>query len=169
LLEYLVSHESFSDFLAIVRAGQGESGLLANGRKTLDILHQLDQQQVQACTEDLDRDKLHASSSYYRFLPAAKERDLSSIKIRIVRMRKHHEPLAAFLVYRAENEGSLPEIQTWKPGHVPKVPKRESSGFNGPLFKVPREYLCPISSEAMEDPVSTVDGFTYERKNIERW
>jgi hypothetical protein len=97
------------------------------------------------------------------------ERELSSIKNRVVRMRKYREPLAAFLVYRAENEGSLPEIQTWRPGHVPKVPKRESIEFNGPAFKVPTEYLCPISSEVMEDPVSTVDGFTYERKNIERW
>jgi hypothetical protein len=84
-------------------------------------------------------------------------------------MRRYREPLAAFLVYRAENGGQSPGTHTWRPGYVPKVPKTESSNFSGPTFKVPTEYLCPISSEVMEDPVSTVDGFTYERKNIERW
>ncbi|KAG9198205.1 hypothetical protein G6514_010362 [Epicoccum nigrum] len=37
------------------------------------------------------------------------------------------------------------------------------------IFTVPNELLFPISSELMEDPVMTIDGFTYERKNIERW
>jgi len=31
------------------------------------------------------------------------------------------------------------------------------------------EYLCPISQEVMVDPVTTSDGFTYDRANIERW
>ena len=33
----------------------------------------------------------------------------------------------------------------------------------------PTEYLCPITQELMRDPVSTVDGHTYERAAIERW
>ena len=33
----------------------------------------------------------------------------------------------------------------------------------------PSEYLCPISSELMTDPVMTDDGQTYERAEIEKW
>jgi len=34
---------------------------------------------------------------------------------------------------------------------------------------VPKEFLCPISQEIMEDPVTTTDGHAYERREIFRW
>ena len=34
---------------------------------------------------------------------------------------------------------------------------------------VPDEYICPITAEIMTDPVSTEDGFTYERAAITEW
>jgi len=43
------------------------------------------------------------------------------------------------------------------------------SGARGLEAEVPDEYFCPITSEIMVDPVSTVDGFTYERSAIEQW
>ena len=33
----------------------------------------------------------------------------------------------------------------------------------------PNEYMCPITAEIMTDPVTTVDGFTYEREAITEW
>lgn len=33
----------------------------------------------------------------------------------------------------------------------------------------PQEFLCPISGEVMNDPVSTAAGQTYERRGIEQW
>ena len=33
----------------------------------------------------------------------------------------------------------------------------------------PVEYLCPISTTLMADPVIAADGFSYERANIEGW
>lgn len=33
----------------------------------------------------------------------------------------------------------------------------------------PTEYLCPIGLYIMTDPVIAVDGFTYERSEIQRW
>ena len=33
----------------------------------------------------------------------------------------------------------------------------------------PDAYICPITSEMMSDPVSTSDGFTYEREAILEW
>ena len=35
--------------------------------------------------------------------------------------------------------------------------------------KVPEVFFCPITHELMRDPVSTVDGLTYERSAIETW
>ena len=35
--------------------------------------------------------------------------------------------------------------------------------------EVPDHYACPITGEIMTDPVSTVDGFTYEHKAISEW
>ena len=34
---------------------------------------------------------------------------------------------------------------------------------------LPTQFVCPITGEVMEDPVSTVDGHTYERAAISRW
>ena len=34
---------------------------------------------------------------------------------------------------------------------------------------MPDEYLCPITTEIMTDPVTTLDGFTYERAAITEW
>ena len=49
-----------------------------------------------------------------------------------------------------------------------------SSGAAGPsgaseAAEVPDDYICPITSEIMTDPVSTSDGFTYEREAITEW
>ena len=34
---------------------------------------------------------------------------------------------------------------------------------------MPDGYVCSITAEIMTDPVSTVDGFTYEREAITEW
>ena len=34
---------------------------------------------------------------------------------------------------------------------------------------MPDEYICPITAEIMTDPVSTLDGFIYERAAITEW
>eukprot|EP00964_Phaeocystis_antarctica_P109730 scaffold74165_cov64-Phaeocystis_antarctica.AAC.4 len=49
-----------------------------------------------------------------------------------------------------------------------------SSGAACPLeasavAEVPDDYICPITAEIMTDPVSTADGFTYEREAITEW
>ena len=35
--------------------------------------------------------------------------------------------------------------------------------------EVPDDFICPITSEIMTDPVTTLDGFTYEREAITEW
>ena len=36
-------------------------------------------------------------------------------------------------------------------------------------FDIPHDFLCPIGQQIMADPVTTADGHTYERDNIEEW
>ena len=48
------------------------------------------------------------------------------------------------------------------------------SGAAGPsqaseAAEVPDDFICPITSEIMTDPVCTSDGFTYERAAITEW
>ena len=48
------------------------------------------------------------------------------------------------------------------------------SGAAGPsqaseAREVPDVFICPITTEIMTDPVSTSDGFTYERAAITEW
>jgi len=35
--------------------------------------------------------------------------------------------------------------------------------------EIPSEFMCPITREAMKDPVSAADGYTYEREAITSW
>jgi hypothetical protein len=53
--------------------------------------------------------------------------------------------------------------------------KKLRAEFEGPnnantvKKKVPKQFLCPIKLEIMKEPVSTIDGHTYERAAIELW
>ena len=43
-----------------------------------------------------------------------------------------------------------------------------SAACGGTVIKVPEEFVCPITMELFKDPVVAADGFTYERRAIER-
>ena len=43
-----------------------------------------------------------------------------------------------------------------------------SAAYGGAIIKVPEEFVCPITMELFKDPVVAADGFTYERRAIER-
>ncbi|KAF9695209.1 hypothetical protein EKO04_006853 [Ascochyta lentis] len=170
LKEYLLGHSSFEDMLAIVRTGTSELHRHQNASKVLQILGQLDEQQVTAKTKTLENAQRRATSSYYRAQVAISQREVSTLSNRLVRMKHFADSLCAFVAYRAENAGSLPEPQNWRPGAtMPSVAVQQPASYSGPTFEIPTDFLCPISGELMEDPVMTVDNFTYERKNIERW
>ena len=47
--------------------------------------------------------------------------------------------------------------------------RRENESLKSLVHQVPDHWLCPLSMELMEDPVSTLLGHTYERHAIETW
>lgn len=155
--------------LAIVRTGFGEHHRQQNAAKVLEILGQLDQQQIMAKTQELEDTRRKATSYFYHSQVTASQHNLSTLSNRFLRLKRFADPLCAFLSYRAENVGTLPEPPVWRPGAAIPSTGQQSAAYTGPTFEIPTEYLCPISNELMEDPVMTVDSFTYERKNIERW
>lgn len=156
--------------LAIVRAGSGDRQRLQMASKVLQILDQLNQQQLKEKTESLAIARQRATSFYYHNQAASSQQELITLSNRIARMKSFGDSLCAFLNYRAEVAGSLPEPRTWQPGVVVSTTaEQRTPPTMNTNFTIPNELLCPISSELMKDPVMTIDGFTYERMNIERW
>lgn len=170
LKEFLTSHESFDDFLAITQTGTDDYHRHKNAEKVLSILRGLAQQQIEEKAKALENAQRRETSYYYRQKAAGIERDLATLKNRSLRLQQYKDALVAFLLYRAENR-VLDDPLTWSIGEdVPQIPKKSRvPSSNTPKFEIPAEFLCPISTEPMEDPVTTIDNFTYERKNIERW
>lgn len=168
LQEFLLAHESFDDFLAIIIACRTSTQKYANARKVLKILRQLDEQLIVSKSKELENARNRGSSYHFRMVATDLQRDLTALINRCQRMDRFNDSLCEFLVYRADNAGVLPDIMPWSLGQpVPRVSRQNV--YQGPIFDLPHELLCPISGEIMEDPVKTSDGFTYDRKNIERW
>ena len=171
LKEYLRTHESFDDCLAIVRTGRDDFERRLNAEKVLQILQQFDKIQVEAKTEELEKLRQRFSHHYYRMQAENIERELNTVKNRSMRLKKYTTLLCAWLLTCLGEDGFPPDPLVWHPGDaMPQIPRTSAQdGPTGPTFEIPREFCCHISSEVMDDPVTTVDGFTYERKNIERW
>ncbi|KAI1688383.1 U-box domain containing protein [Pyrenophora tritici-repentis] len=66
---------------------------------------------------------------------------------------------------------NLPNPLIWKPGDTMPTVRKVVGQTEGarPSFQIPPEYCCHISNEIMENTVITVDNYTYDRRNIERW
>ena len=168
---YLVEHESFGDMLAIVRSGTYNVNRQDHAEWILKILRILAEKEAEHMAEELENTRRRATSYFYRQKAERMEGELATLKNRSIRLQQYSEALSTFLLYRADNTSAeTSEPLTWTVGsEIPKVRKTSSISQDDLDFNVPAEYLCPISAEIMEDPVTTVDNFTYERKNIERW
>jgi hypothetical protein len=156
--------------LAIVRSGRDEFHRIENAGKVLTLLGGLAEQQIQQKSQKLDNIRQRNTISYYRQQAQTITRDLATLRNRLLRLKQYKDLLAVFLLYRAEND-TLDEPLSWNIGDaaIPKVPRKKSATCDGPSFTIPLEFLCPISSQIMEDPVTTSDQFVFERSNIVRW
>jgi hypothetical protein len=138
----------------------------------LEILQQIDDHRIKEMSQKLESLKQQASHYLVRTQAGKIEQELSVLKKRCLGLQKYRSLLLAwFLTSVADHGGASSDPLAWRPGDaIPAVPMAlYPSTYTGPAFEKPREYCCHISSEVMEDPVTTVDNNTYERKNIERW
>lgn len=51
----------------------------------------------------------------------------------------------------------------------PLLQEEQEESVSNYIHTIPNEFICPISSDIMKDPVVASDGFTYERRSIQRW
>jgi len=151
LKEYMSSHESFDDFLAIVQTGTDDYHRHRNAERVLTILRNLSIQQIEDRTKALEKARRRGTTYHYRQKSAILEQELATLKNRNLRLQQYKDALVAFLLYRAENH-VLDEPLTWTVGQdVPQIPKRSSlPTHSSPKFEIPAEFLCPISAELME-------------------
>ncbi|KAF1833256.1 hypothetical protein BDW02DRAFT_599244 [Decorospora gaudefroyi] len=168
LKEYLKAHESFDDFLAIVGTGRNDDHRCQNAEKVLQILQQLHQQQIEAEKKMLEGLQANASQWAYRTEKDRMERNINTLQNRSSRLHKYKDLLCAWLITCLGKAGAS-DLLLWSPGDdIPKVYKTITA-TDSPKFEILGMYCCPIGGEPIQDPVITVDNYTYERKNIERW
>ncbi|KAL6704640.1 hypothetical protein ACN47E_008037 [Coniothyrium glycines] len=171
LKEYLRTHESYEDFLAIVGTGDKRKSRVRNANVVMNILDQLHRQQVNNKLEELKTTQLHATRYLYRRRLDNINQELGVLNNRFSRMQKHRDKLCAWLVATTSTDFTASDPLVWRPGDAIPQLYRPSQPNSTPQeqFEIPLDYCCPISSEIMDDPVSTTDNHTYERSNIERW
>jgi hypothetical protein len=169
LKEYLKTHESYDDFLAIIRTGTNDYQQRLNAEKVLKILQQIDYRQIEARCKRQESLRQHTSHSFYRRQADDIERELGILRNRSFRLHKYKNLICAWFLSSVAHEDTSSNPLTCKPGDpVPEISRTPESFSNpGPIFEMPHEYCYHISSDVMEDPVVTVDLQTYDRKNIE--
>ena len=99
---------------------------------------------------------------------SARSRNASEIEIEVLELRKS---LAETKRQRSLTRQALEDVlragggeSNTSVGGAPAV-----AGEPVPPAPVPPQYLCPITGEIMEDPVTTADGHAYERAAIAQW
>ena len=155
--------------LSITQSGSGDFNREKNASRILEVLRLLLSREIQEKEKQLE--KLFRTYNRRQIIQDT-ERDLAILQNRMISLIRCKQALVAFLLFRAANT-TLDQIMTWsgEGDDVPKIPKKSSSAVSirDLDFAIPADYICPISSDLMENPISTIDGFTYERRNIERW
>ena len=168
LKEYMKSHESYTDFLAIIDTGKDDYHRRQNAEKVFEILKQLHDQQIDAKREELEGLRQRVSQQLFRIQSGRIDREINVLNNRSLRLQKYKSLLCAWLI-TCLGDTSASDPLLWTPGDVTPKLYKSLPPTDSPKFEVPREFYCPISNDVMQDPVTTVDGFTYERKEIERW
>jgi len=166
---WLKSHESYQDMLEIVYFDIGINQLgvakeVVAFLRTLTGRHLTHLAQKQ---KNVSRWATHTSS---RSRTSAQE--LNTVRRIFTGLSIHEDSLAHFLAFTVGNPDFATSNFSWNYGDpIPQTAKKApaSTVDLGEFYTIPEEYLCSISQHVFEDPVRTVDGFTFDRKAIERW
>jgi hypothetical protein len=136
------------------------------------VLQQLHEQEFEGKNKELEGIKRYTTQYNYRTRVEGIDRDLNILRNRDLRLQKYKSLLCAWLITCiGRRSANSPDPMMWRPGDtMPTIYKgSQQAGTDRPTFEVPGDLCCHISNEIMEDPVITVDNYTYERRNIERW
>ncbi|KEF63504.1 uncharacterized protein A1O9_01482 [Exophiala aquamarina CBS 119918] len=165
---WLKSHESYEDILEIVYFDRGFNKLQA-AKEVITFLRTLTGRHL---THLAQKQKSVSRWATYTYSRKASTQELSRTRRVFTGLSIHEESLAHFLAFTVGSPDFAAKDFSWNYGDpIPQTAKKVpgSAVDLGQFYIIPEEYLCSISQHVFEDPVRTVDGFTFDRKAIERW
>jgi hypothetical protein len=165
----LRAHESYEDILHIIHHYPGEPRVAAE--EILEFIRTSLIRELRHLTSKQRQESLWATRAYSR--ASTTERRMNTLRRVLTGLNHQEQALLDFLVFTARDPSFVSNEFSWSYGDdLPSGPASSASHDTTGLVDfcvVPQEYFCPISQVVFEDPVKTVDGFTFDRKAIERW
>ena len=168
--EYILNHGSFEDIISsVVKAPKHRKGDTA--KFLINVI-------TEEVATDLRRlmtqiNNIHGRATWgfrqdYTHL-ADRVADLKAMFLGLDSHRNEAEDLIRF--YASYYHDRMNTNWIWNSGD--SVPSNDSDSDFDPLpshdFKVPYDYCCPITREIIDQPVTAMDGRTYERSAIQGW
>jgi ubiquitin-protein ligase/Mg-chelatase subunit ChlD len=168
---WLADHESFEDMVAIVASACGYDKRAA-AEEVLDFASMLTSRELVAKGKKFVTTRSWATRSYMAGSIAPLDLQVGSLRRLLGGLNIYRPALCDFLLFKAQ---SLTEVEDFNWTYGEPIPRTETASSLAAIlqvadgFSIPPEIVCPISQAVFEDPVTTSDNFTYERRSIERW
>jgi len=169
--EWLSSHESFEDMVAIVASVDAHRKRVV-AEEVVEFVSLLTSRELLERGRQRAILRTWATRTYVADTAPGFELQLGSLRRLLSGLYVHKAPLVDLIVLKALG-WTEKEKFPWTYGEP--IPDMSSSSsviqsldVTGHL-NTPPEIVCPISHAVFEDPVTTSDHFTYERLSIERW
>lgn len=140
--------------------------------KVVDILVSLLSRELSNKTEELARFREQSTWRHLTDNLATYEGPISELNAFLAGLERNKQSISDFLIFHAMKSTALQQPWLWHVGQaVPKQLRKVDTleELSADVITVPHEYICPLSQDLLEDPVTTADGFTYERSAITRW
>lgn len=171
--DFLLHHESWDDMLALVSAPR-EWQARGVAENVIQFLRDQISRQIVHLVKNEGSTALWATravlSPGYKL---QRQGRLDSLRRSLSGLITHEQALCDFLVFRARAADYAPQEFSWHFGDaIPSMDQSkepENVVDMSEFCVVPPDFICPISHTVFEDPVNTSDGFTFDRKAIERW
>jgi ubiquitin-protein ligase len=169
--EWLSSHESFEDMGAIVASVQSYRERVV-AEEVVDFVSLLTSRELLERSRQRAKLRTWATRIYVADTGPGFELQVSALRRLLSGLNVYKAELVDLIILKALSWTEKEEFP-WTFGRP--IPDMRSPSSVIESFDVtehpniPHEIVCPISHTVFEDPVSTSDGFTYERLSIERW
>jgi ubiquitin-protein ligase/Mg-chelatase subunit ChlD len=169
--DWIADYESFDDMLGLVASAETRTRR-AVAENVVDFVSLLISRELFKKGKEVSALKSSATRFMLVEIATTYEIELGSLRRLVGGLTIYKAELCDFLIVKAES-WTAREAFPWSYGEP--IPRREapSPGLHHldvtNSLSAPSEIICPISQAVFEDPVTTSDNFTYERRSIERW
>ncbi|KIX05990.1 uncharacterized protein Z518_03964 [Rhinocladiella mackenziei CBS 650.93] len=168
---WVCDHEAYEDILHIVHH-YPQSRTRDAAQEVIEYLRGITSRHLANLAQKQRGISRWATSTYSRNNTSARQ-EMNSLRRTLTGLNVHEQSLCDFLIFTARNPHFESKEFRWLYGDdLPSAPTSEedqNAVDMGDFCVIPQEFICPISQVVFEDPVDTSDGFTFDRKAIERW